>query len=124
MPSLATNLLFVYQMTHTGSPKQVVFGPDSMDILDISTGEIIVKSFVNHASKEYEFSHLLPYSTPAQSQHPLEREGINSLSSPFVDNDMLSNISVSEDEEQDQHDLDIEIVPQDDLDLDPAPIPN
>ena len=26
-PSLAVNLLFVYQMTRTGSPKQVVFGP-------------------------------------------------------------------------------------------------
>ena len=29
VPSLATNLLFVYQMTYTGSLKQVVFGPDS-----------------------------------------------------------------------------------------------
>ena len=34
VPSLATNLLYVYQMTHTGSPKQVVFDPNSMDISD------------------------------------------------------------------------------------------
>ena len=32
LPSLATNLLPVYQMSHTGSPKQVVFGPDSVEI--------------------------------------------------------------------------------------------
>ena len=28
VPSLAANLLYVYQMTHTSSPKQVVFGPE------------------------------------------------------------------------------------------------
>ena len=35
VPSLATNLLYVYQMTHTGSPKQDLFGPKSVDISDI-----------------------------------------------------------------------------------------
>ena len=29
VPSLAVSLLSVYQMTHTSSPKRVVFGPDS-----------------------------------------------------------------------------------------------
>ena len=28
VPSLAGNLLYVYQMTHTGSPKQVLFRPE------------------------------------------------------------------------------------------------
>ena len=51
VPSLATNLLSVYQMTHTGPPKRVVFGLDSMKILDISTGKIIAKGVENHASK-------------------------------------------------------------------------
>ena len=92
VPSLASNLLYVYQMTHTGLPNQVVFGPDSMEILDISTEKIEVKGVAIHSSKAYEFSHFLPYSTPAQSQHPFEKEGKNSLSSPFADNDMLSNI--------------------------------
>ena len=55
MPFLATNLLSVYQMTHTSSPKQAVFGPDSVDISYISTRKIIVKGVSNHASKEYEF---------------------------------------------------------------------
>ena len=32
VPSLVEKLLSVYQMTHTSSPKQVVFGPDSVEI--------------------------------------------------------------------------------------------
>ena len=55
---LATNLLFVYQMTHTGSPKRVTFDLDSVDISIISTRNLIVKD-ANHAFKEYEFSHFL-----------------------------------------------------------------
>ena len=53
VPSLATNMLFVYQITHTGSPNQVIFGLDSVEITDISTGNIIAKGVSNHASKEY-----------------------------------------------------------------------
>ena len=51
VPSLASNLLSVYQMTHTRSPKQVIFGLDSVEITDISTGNIIEKGVANHASK-------------------------------------------------------------------------
>ena len=61
VPSLAANLLSVYQMTHTSSPKWVIFGPDSMEIIDISAGNIIVKGAANHASKAYEFSHFMPF---------------------------------------------------------------
>ena len=43
VPSLAANLFSIYQMTHTGSPKQLVFGPDSVEITKISTGEIVAK---------------------------------------------------------------------------------
>ena len=32
VPSLASNLLSVYQMTHTGSPKRVTFDSDSVEI--------------------------------------------------------------------------------------------
>ena len=59
VPSLASNLLYVYQMTHTRSPKQVIFGPDSVEITDISTRNIIEKGVANHASKAYEFSHFM-----------------------------------------------------------------
>ena len=38
VPSLTANLLSVYQMTHTSPPKQVLFGPNSMEVSDISTG--------------------------------------------------------------------------------------
>ena len=62
-------------MTHTGLPKEVLFGLDLVEISDISTGNIIVKGVSNHASKAYEFSHFFPYSSPTQSQQPFEREG-------------------------------------------------
>ena len=52
VPSLAANLLSVYQMTHTGSPKKVLLGPDLVEITNISTREIVVKWIVDHASKE------------------------------------------------------------------------
>ena len=32
VPSLATNFISVYQMTHIGSPKLVVFGPKLVEI--------------------------------------------------------------------------------------------
>ena len=38
VPSLAANFLSVYQMTHTCPPKRVVFGPDLVEITNISTG--------------------------------------------------------------------------------------
>ena len=57
---------------------------------------------------------------PPQSE---AEEGINTLSFPF-DDDVLSNVSDSEDEEHDQHDIAIEIEPQEDLDRDPTLIPN
>ena len=60
VPSLAANLLSAYYMTQTGSPKWVIFGPESVEITDISTRKIIAKGATNHASKAYEFSHVIP----------------------------------------------------------------
>ena len=68
VPSLASNLLSLYQMTHTRPPKRVIFGPDSMEIMDISTRNIIAKGEINDASKAYECSHFMPYSEPVHSQ--------------------------------------------------------
>ena len=70
----------------------MVFGPDSVEISNISTSKIIEKGVANHASKQYEFSHFLPYSDPVQPQLPFERGGKNIVSTPFV-NDLLSNVS-------------------------------
>ena len=55
VPSLAANMLYVYQFTHTVSPKRVIFGPDSVEITDILNGNIITKGATNHASNAYEF---------------------------------------------------------------------
>ena len=57
VPSLATNLLSVYQMTHTGSPKRVTFNSDLVDITEKATGKLVVKGIANHSTKSYVFSH-------------------------------------------------------------------
>ena len=62
---LASNLLSVYQMTHTGSPKKVIFSPDDVEITNILNGKFIAKGVVDHTSKIYMFSHFLPYSNPS-----------------------------------------------------------
>ena len=85
-------------MTHTGPLKRVVFGPNSVEITNTSTRNIIVKGVANHASKAYEFSHFLPYSDPVQPQLSFEMGGKNILSTPFV-NDVLSKVSNLQDEE-------------------------
>ena len=59
-------------MTHTGSPKQVVFGPDSVEIKKISTGALIEKGIADNTSKTYIFSHFMPYIVP--SPHKLSFE--------------------------------------------------
>ena len=35
VPRLASNLLSMYQMTHTGSPKKVIFSPNEVEITEI-----------------------------------------------------------------------------------------
>ena len=62
---LASNLLSVYQMTHTGSPKKVISSPDDVEITEILSGKVIAKEVVDHTSKVYMFSHFLPYSNPS-----------------------------------------------------------
>ena len=93
VPSLVATFMFVYQMTHAGSPKQVVFGLDSMKISDISTWKIIEKGVANHASKAYEFSHFLSYSDIVHSQFPFEREGKFILLKPFPYDNVSINVS-------------------------------
>ena len=95
MPSLVANLLYVYQMTHTGSPKQVLFDLDSVEISYISTGKIIVNGDTNHDSKAYEFSHFMSYLDLVQSQLPFERGGKNILSTPFTYDNVSIGVSDS-----------------------------
>ena len=44
VPGLSSNLLLMYQMTHNGSPKKVIFSPDDVEITDISNGKVIEKA--------------------------------------------------------------------------------
>ena len=60
---LASNLLSVYHMTHTGSPNNFIFSPNDVEITEISNGKVIAKGVVDHTSKVYTFSHFLPYSS-------------------------------------------------------------
>ena len=62
---LASNLLSVYQMTHTRSTKKVIFSHDDVEITDISNGKVIAKGVADHTWKVYMFSHFLPYSNPS-----------------------------------------------------------
>ena len=68
VPSLVANMLSVCQMTHNGPPKRVTFGPDSIEITYISTGNIIAKGVANNASEAYDFSHFIPFLEPVHSQ--------------------------------------------------------
>ena len=65
VPVLSSNLLSVYQMTHTRSPKNFIFSPDDVEITEISNGKVIAKGVVDHTLKVYMFSHFLPYSNPS-----------------------------------------------------------
>ena len=61
---LASTLLLVYHMTHTGSPKKVIISPNDVYITEFSNGKVIAKGVVYQASKVYMFSHFFPYSDP------------------------------------------------------------
>ena len=95
VPSLDANMLSVYQMTHNGSLKQVIFGPDLMNITYISTGNIIVKGAANHASKVYDFSHFMPFLEPVHSQQPLAREGKIISSTSFAVSTNVADPTIS-----------------------------
>ena len=56
VPSLAIIFLFVYQMTHTISPKRVAFESDLVEITEKATRNLIAKGIANHGTKAYEFS--------------------------------------------------------------------
>jgi hypothetical protein len=59
VPKLSINLLSVYQITHFGTGKQVVFNPDSMVISEIKDGSTIVVGEVDYHAMLYSFSHFV-----------------------------------------------------------------
>ena len=65
VPGLSANLFSVYQMTHTGYPKKVIFSSNEVEISDMANGRVIDKGFVDHSSRVYRFSHFMPLSNPS-----------------------------------------------------------
>ena len=65
VPGVVSNLLSVYQMTHTNCPKKVFFTLNDVEIFNIVNGRVIAKGFVDHSSKVYNFSHFMPFSNPS-----------------------------------------------------------
>ena len=63
--SLESNLLCVYQMTHTGVPKRVSFSLNDVEIMKLSSGKLVAKFLANHHAKAYEFSHFLTDANPS-----------------------------------------------------------
>ena len=59
VPSLACNILSVYQMTHTEVPKRATFIPNDVEITEISSRKLVVTGLENHHAKAYEFSHFV-----------------------------------------------------------------
>ena len=64
VPGLSSNLLSVYQMTHTGSPNKVIFSPDDVEITNILNGKVISKGVVDHTLKYTSFPIFYPTQTP------------------------------------------------------------
>ena len=61
VPSLSANLLSVYHITHTISPKRFTFDSDSVEITKKSTGKIVAKGIANHNTNKIwheRFGHL------------------------------------------------------------------
>ena len=73
VPDLATNFLSVYQMTHKGEPKRVIFTPDMVEISEISTDQVIAVGYVDHHERMYKFSNFLPTSSD-QALHSHDNE--------------------------------------------------
>ena len=90
VPSLVANLLSIYQITHTGSPKRVTFDLDIVEITEKATGQLIAKGIANHSTKAYEFSHFLHVSPPttllshANNTHDIWHERFGHLNFKYI----------------------------------------
>ena len=50
-------------MTHTSEPKRVIFTPDSVEISEISTDQIVAVGYADHRERMYKLSNFLPTSS-------------------------------------------------------------
>ena len=59
VPKLSMNILFVYQIAHSGEGKRVDFIPDSIIIHDLHDNSLIVVGEANHQSRLYTFNQFI-----------------------------------------------------------------
>eukprot|EP01018_Ginkgo_biloba_P007632 Gb_17515 [translate_table: standard] len=64
IPSLSTNLLLVYQITHLGESMRVQFSPDLVKIRMLHNDTTIVVGKAYHQFRLYTFSHFAPDTYP------------------------------------------------------------
>ena len=57
VPSLTTNILSIYQITHGAQGKIVEFTPDYVYIRDMETRDVIAMGVVDHTSCLYSFAY-------------------------------------------------------------------
>jgi hypothetical protein len=59
VPNISVNLLFMYQMTNSGTGNKFLFTPNFMDIFNIQTNSRVDTGEVNHQSRLYTFSEFI-----------------------------------------------------------------
>ena len=70
VPSLSSNLLSIYQITHSGTRKIVEFSHDLVHIKDSETCCIVSIGTVDHSSHLYSFTHFGPPSPLSENCSP------------------------------------------------------
>ena len=83
VPSMSTNLLSVYQISHSGSGKTVEFTLDSIFIRDSMTRGIVATGTVDLSTRLYSFSHFGPplpeHDSPPLREHHVVQSGFLNL---------------------------------------------
>ena len=70
VPSLSSNLLSIYQITHSGIGKISEFSHNSVHISDSEIGSIVSIGIVDHSSHLFSFSHFGPPSPLSKNHSP------------------------------------------------------
>ena len=70
VPFFSSNLLSMYQITHSGIGKTVEFAWDSLHIRDSETSTIVATGKIDHSSYLYSFSHFGPPSPLSENHSP------------------------------------------------------
>ena len=70
VPSFSSNILSIYQITHSGIEKIAEFAQDLVHIRDSEMDNIVATRIVDHSSHLYSFSHFGPPSPLSEIHSP------------------------------------------------------